>query len=127
MVDLAKLEAMNAIWVAAKIGRKEKLLAYLRSNKPLTAQDRAYLADYLEGKFKRKKGRPPGGEAALNVRNVAVLVDYIKAKLREDGKRYRIHDLAVDDALKYHVAHGQQAPTREALENYFRRSKRRKK
>jgi hypothetical protein len=35
VVDLAKLEAMNAIWVAAKIGRKEKLLAYLRSNKPV--------------------------------------------------------------------------------------------
>jgi hypothetical protein len=127
VVDLAKLEAMNAIWVAAKTGRKEKLLAYLRSNKPLTARDRAYLADYLEGKFKRKKGRPPGGDAARNLRNVAALVDYIKAMLRESGKRYRIHDLAVDYALNHHVAHGHRAPTREALENYLRRSKRRKK
>ena len=115
MVDLAKLEAMNAIWVAAKTGRREKLLAYLRTNKPLTARDRAYLADYLEGKFKRKKGRPPGGDAARNLRNVAVMVDVFKAMLRESGKRYRIHNLAVDYALNHHVAHGHRAPTREAV------------
>jgi hypothetical protein len=127
MVDLAELEAMGAIWEAAKYGRKEQLLAYLRSNKPLTAKDRAYLADYLEGKYCRKKGRPPGGKDALNLRNVAVMVDFYKTKLREAGKRYRIHDLAVEYALKYHVSHGHKAPARETLENYLRRSKHRKK
>lgn len=126
-MNLAKWEAMSAIWEAAKYDRKERMLAYLRSNKPLTAQDRAYLADYVEGKLRRKRGRPRGGKAALNLQNVAVMVDYYKKKLREAGKRYRIHDLAVDYALKYHVDHGHKAPARETLENYLRRSKRRKK
>jgi hypothetical protein len=127
VVDLAELEVAGAIWEAAKYDRKDKLLAYLRSNRPLTAIDRQYLADYLEGKLKRKKGRPRGGRAALNVRNVAVLVDYCKAKLRETGKRSQVHKMAVDLALEFHVAHGHQAPARETLENYLRRSKHRKK
>jgi hypothetical protein len=127
VVDLAELEAVSAIWEAAKYGRKDRLLAYLRSNRPLTATDREYLADYLEGKLNRKKGRPRGGKAALNVRNVAVMVDFYRAKFREAGKHYRIHDIAVENALKYHVAHGHKVPKRETLENYLRRSKRRKK
>jgi hypothetical protein len=127
VADLAKLEFISAVWEAAKYERKEHLLAYLRSNKPLTAEDRTYLADYLEGKLKRKRGRPPGGKAALNLRNVAVLVNWYKARLRASGKRYRIHDLAVDAALEYHVRQGHTAPNREALENFLRRSKRRKK
>ena len=127
MVDLAELEVVGAIWEAAKYDRKDRLLAYLRSNRPLTAIDRQCLADYLEGKLNRKKGRPRGGRSALNVRNVAVMVDHYKAKLREAGKRYQIHKTAVDLALEYHVAHGHQAPARETLENYLRRSKRRKK
>ena len=73
MVDLAELEVVGAIWEAAKYNRKDRLLAYLRSNRPLTAKDRQCLADYLEGKLNRKKGRPRGGKAALNVRNVAVM------------------------------------------------------
>ena len=127
MVDLAELEVVGAIWEAAKYDRKDRLLAYLRSNRPLTAIDRQCLADYMEGKLDRKKGRPRGGRAALNLRNVEVLVDYCKAKFREAGKHYQIHETAVDLALEYHVAHGHQAPTRQALENYLRRSKRRKK
>ena len=127
MVDLAELEVVGAIWEAAKYNRKDRLLAYLRSNRPLTAKDRQCLADYMEGKLNRKKGRPPGGRAALNVRNVAVMVDYFKAKFRETGKRYQIHEPAVDLALEFHVAHGHKAPTRNTLENYLRRSKHRKK
>jgi hypothetical protein len=126
-VDIAKLEAMSAIWEAAKYDRKELLLAYLRSNKPLTAQDRKYLADYLEGKYRRKKGRPPGGKAALNLRNVAVRVNFFKAKLREAGMRYRIHDKAIDYALRDHARFGHPAVSRDTLENHLRRSKRRKK
>ena len=127
MVDFLELEAMSAIWMAAKKGKMQLLIDYIRSDKPLTAVDRKYLADYLNGNYRRKKGRPRGGNAALNLSNVAVMVDYYKAKLREAGKRYRIHDMAVDYALKYHVAHGHKAPPREQLENYLRRSKHRKK
>ena len=127
MVDLAKLEAMNAIWVAATIGRKEKLLAYLRSNKPLTARDRAYLADYLEGKIKRKKGRSRDLVRAFYIRQLASLVHERKTELREAGERYRIHDKAVDHALKIYNSWGYPVVAREKLENYLRRSKRRKK
>ena len=127
MVDLAKFEAMNAIWLAAETGSKEKLLAYLRANKPLTARDRAYLADYLEGKLKRKKGRPRDLVRASYIRELASLVHEKKTELREAGKRYRIHDKAVDDALKIYNSWGYPVVARETLENHLRRSKRRKK
>jgi hypothetical protein len=127
MVDLAEFEAMNAIWVAAKIGRREKLLAYLRSNKPLTARDRAYLADYLEGKIKRKKGRPRDLVRASYIIELASLVHGRKSELREAGERYRIHDKAVDHALKIYNSWGYPFVARETLENHLRRSKRRKK
>jgi hypothetical protein len=55
MVDLSELEATNAIWEAAVLGRKQKLLAYLRSDRPLAAMDRAYLADYQEEKLNESK------------------------------------------------------------------------
>jgi hypothetical protein len=127
VVDLAKLEAVNAIWVAAKTGHRKKLLAYLRSNKPLTPRDRAYLADYLEGKIKRTKGRPRDLEGAFNLRALASLVHERKTELRDAGERYRIHDKAVDHALKIYNAWGYPVVAREKLENYLRRSKRRKK
>jgi hypothetical protein len=127
VVDLATLEAMNAIWVAANYGRKEKLLVYLRSNKPLTARDRAYLADYLEGKIKRKKGRPHDLVRASYIIELASLVHERKRELREAGERYRIHDKAVDHALKIYNSLGYPVVAREKLENYLRRSKRRKK
>ena len=40
MVDLSEMEAANAIWEAAVLGRQQKLLAYLRSDRPLAAMDR---------------------------------------------------------------------------------------
>lgn len=126
-MDLTELEFAGTLWELSHKGRNAPLIAYLRSDKPLRPRDRDHLADYLEGKLKRKRGRPPGGKSLLNLRNVAVMVDLYKAKLRESGERSRIHDLAVDSALEFHVAHGHEAPDREALENYLRRSKRRKK
>jgi hypothetical protein len=126
-MDLAELEFDGTLWEAIHRGRTSRLIEYIRSDKPLRPRDRDHLADYLEGKLKRKKGRPPGGKNVLNLRNVAVLVEFYKTKLRESGMRSGIHDLAVDSALEFHVARGQEAPDRQALENYLRRSKRRKK
>lgn len=127
MVDLSMLDATNAIWEAAKFGRKQKLIAYLRSNRPLTASDRAYLADYLEGKIDRRRGRPRDHARAFCLMQLALLVEQNKAKLRRRGERYRIHDKAVDQALKRYSASGYPVVSRETLENYLRRSKRRKK
>jgi hypothetical protein len=127
MVDLSELEATNAIGEAAIFGRKQKLLAYLRSDRPLTAMDREYLADYLDGKIKRKKGRPRDLGRAFCLRQLAFLVQQRKTELRNGGERYRIHNKAVDDALKLYNAAGYPAVSRETLENHLRRSKRRRK
>lgn len=127
MVDLAELEATNAIWEAATLGRKQKLLAYLRSDRPLTAMDREYLADYLEGKIKRKKGRPRDRARAFYLGQLVFLVEQRKTELRNEGERYRIHEKAVDHAFKLYNSAGYPAVSRETLENRLRRSKRRKK
>ena len=127
MVDLSELEAANAIWEAAVLGRQQKLLAYLRSDRPLAAMDRAYLADYQEGKIKRKQGRPRDLARAFYVGQLALLVQQRKAELREGGRHYRIHDEAADYALKLYSDAGYPDVPRETLENYLRRSKRRKK
>ena len=85
------------------------------------AIDRQYLADYLEGKLKRKKGRPRGGRAALNVRNVAVLVDYCKQSCAS-RKALSSSQMAVDLPSNFMWLTVIQAPARETLENYLRRS-----
>ena len=127
MVDLSELEATNAIWEAATFGRKQKLLDYLRSDRPLTAMNREYLADFLEGKIKRKKGRPRDLTRAFYLGQLVFLVEQRKTELRNAGVRYRFHDNAVDDALKLYNSAGYPSVSREALENRLRRSKRRKK
>src|SRR5258708_273046 len=47
---------LRAVW------RKKPALVsqLLRSDRPLAAQDRADIADFIDGKFKRARGRPPG-------------------------------------------------------------------
>jgi hypothetical protein len=127
MVDLSELEAANAIWEAAVLGREQKLLAYLRSDRPLTAMNRAYLADYREGKIKRKQGRPRDVARSFCMTQLAFLVQQRKAELRDGGRHYRIHDEAVDYALKLYSAAGYPDVSRETLENYLKRSKPRKK
>lgn len=109
------------------LGRKQKLLAYLRSDGPLTTSDRKYLADYLEGKIKRRKGRPRNYGRAFCLDLLALLVKQEKTELRTRGNRYRIHDKAVDCALKLYSSLDYPAVSRETLENHLRRSKRRKK
>ena len=127
MVDLSDLEATNAIWEAAMFGRQQKLLDYLGSDRPLTTMDRAYLVDYLGRKIKRKQGRPRDPVRAFCLEQLVFLVEQRKTELRNGGKRYRIHNQAVDHALKLYGLAGYPAISRETLENRLRRSKCRKK
>ena len=98
-MDLSELEFDGTLWEWIHKGHKAPLIAYVRSDKPLRPRDREYLADYLDGKVKRKRGRPLGGMESQQIRFLAGLVRAVKAKLRERGERYRIHNKAVDHVL----------------------------
>ena len=60
MGDLAKLNGgfASAIWIAAHQGDIRPLVRLLRSEIECTPDDREILAEYLEGGFARKRGRP---------------------------------------------------------------------
>lgn len=118
-MDLSELEFVSALWEWIHERRKAPLIAYIRSDKPLRPRDREYLADYLDGKVKRKRGRPPGGTESRQIRFLAGLVRAVKADWRKRGQRYRIHNKAVDHVL---AAYPVGPIFREKLENYLRRS-----
>lgn len=120
-MDLSELDFDTAMWEFTNKGRRTPLIAYLHSDKPLHPGDRKYLADYLEGKVKRPRGRPRGGSAAQQIRFLAGLVRAVKAELREQGEFYRIHNKAVDRVL---TAYPVGPVDREKLENHLRRSQR---
>jgi hypothetical protein len=122
MDDLADLEFPGLVVEAAR-GRKEPLIAYLRSHKPLRPVDHDFLADFIAGKMNRKRGRPKGGPNARNLRNVAVLVELIKRELRKRGRHKGIHNEAIDLAMLWHTSRGHPPVGREQLENYLRRSR----
>jgi len=119
-MDLSELEFEGTLWEFIYKGRKEPLIAFLRSDKPLRPSDRAHLADCLEGKVKRKRGRPSGGVASRQIRFLAGRVRALKAEWRAQGERYRIHDKAVDTVLEAYPG----LVDRETLENHLRRSQR---
>jgi hypothetical protein len=120
-MDLSELEFDGTLWELNHKGRKAPLIAYLRSDKPLRPRDRDYLAEYVEGKVKRKRGRPLGGMESQGIRFLAGLVRAVKAEWRARGERYRIHDKAVDHVL---AAYPVGPIFREKLENHLRRSQR---
>ena len=116
-MNLCELEFDGTLWELIHKGRKAPLIAYIRSDKPLRPCDRGHLADYLEGKGKRKRGRPLGGMESRQIRFLAGAVRAVKAELRERGERYRIHSKAID-----HVVAAYPVIDREKLENHLRRS-----
>jgi hypothetical protein len=124
VMDVAKLEFDGTIWEFINRGRIEPLIAYIRSDKPLLPSDREYLADLLQGKLKRRRGRPVGGVDAQKMRFLALLVRHVKAEMRQRGERYRIHEKAVDHVLGLYSYNGNPPVGREKLENYLRRSQR---
>ena len=122
-MDLSKLKFAGTVWEFINKGRMEPLIAYLRSDKPLEPSDREYLADLLQGKLKRPRGRPKGGLDAQNMRFLASLVRHVKSEMRQRGERYRIHGKAVDYVLGLYTYNGKPTVEREKFENYLRRSR----
>jgi hypothetical protein len=92
VTDLAALEVQSAIYDAAHYGDTERLAALLRGNRPLSSEDRAYLADYVEGKLKRDRGRPKGSRA-WQFKPTKVAAHFAERYLRVWRRRYGIKNL----------------------------------
>jgi hypothetical protein len=84
-MDLSELEFAGTIWELINRGRIAPLIAYIRSDKALRPEDRGDLADYLEGKLKRKRGRPRGGLESQRIRFLAGQVRAYKAHCESTG------------------------------------------
>ena len=136
MVDLAKFTFQDAVWLAGHQGDKQQLLDMLRSDFPLSADDKKYLADFIEGKLKRPRGRPPLVRATDELRNpdlaavkrAAFYVERLKHDARKEGRSSSgIHEWAVDQTMEFLKKLGLRRPSRQRLENYLRRSKKPRK
>lgn len=89
MTDLADWDFQAAIYDAAFLGRTEGLAALLRSDRVLSPEDRAFLADYVEGRLKRPKGRPAGARA-WQIKPTKVAASYAERYLRVWRQRYGV-------------------------------------
>ncbi len=135
MVDFAEFEFFDAVQTAGLDNEYGPLIRLLRANRPLSAKDKCRLADLLEGKIKRPRGRRSWratdeltrpGEAA--VRRAAWFIEWFKKADKEEGTPMRgRHERAVQQALDYMAKKGLRTPNQESLENYLRRSKQPKK
>jgi hypothetical protein len=135
MVDFSEFEFLDALRTAALDNEYGPLIRLLRGDRPLSAKDKTSLADLLEGKMKRPRGRRSWratdeltrpGEAA--VRRAAWFIEWFKKADKEEGTPMKDrHKRAVQQALDYMVKKGLRTPKQESLENYLRRSKQPKK
>jgi hypothetical protein len=128
-------ELDGAVWLAAYERDKQPLLNLLRSDYPLSREEKEYLADFIEGKLKRRRGRP-GWRAtdelddpiSAAVMRAAFFVRRFKAVGRENGRsRSGIHEWAINETMELMKKRGFLLPPRERLENYLRRSSRDRK
>lgn len=115
---------------------KKTLIDLLRSNYPISPDDKRVLADFFDGKFQRSRGRrswratdeffSKEGRARVAVCRAALYIEAIK-KRAQDEKRSRagIHEWAIEQALEYMRKRGFHLPDPDSLENYLRRSKKR--
>jgi hypothetical protein len=91
----------QAIEQAVK-GDKSLLIMLLRSYRELGRNDRDCIADYLEGRFNRKRGRPRGivlTEQRLKRMRAAAVVRIAKQSLKENKERYS-HEKIVDRTVE---------------------------
>ncbi len=83
-------------------GNSKFLIEYLRSDRPLAALEREYLAQVLEGVLDRKKGR--GRPANKGVRDAAMQACVFYEMWRAENKRAGIKDYGVSNAMKDEAA-----------------------
>jgi hypothetical protein len=114
---------------------KTALVEILRSDRPLGKQDRGFIADYLEGKFNRKSGRPKFASIPRNaterephlVRAYAQIVMKFKSELRKRGRLYGKADEAVDKVIAYGKNLGLPTPAPEQVRAILRNGGRTRK
>ena len=90
----------RALRAAAK--RDTRLLSLLLCSRSLNHREQKLLAAYIEGKFRRKRGRPGG--IALTPQRIkrslaAQIVQTVKQDLKESGERYS-HKVDVERTLE---------------------------
>jgi hypothetical protein len=124
-VDLADFEFIGAVLEAGRHGDKRHLVNLLRSDHPLTADDKRYLADFLDGKIRPRRGRPRArfDSPADDLDRAVHWVKFIKRKMRRHGRVYRIHDEAMDLALGLLKKRGFGVPEKLKLMTGLRRSR----
>jgi hypothetical protein len=85
-------EIEDALYWLRMSGDLSSFLRAIRSDRPLTAGDRNLIADYIEGKIKMPKGKPPLANRISNARTrllplraAAFECDRLKKEWRENG------------------------------------------
>lgn len=89
MVDFSIFEEAEfsvALQDAIRHGTLKKLLELLRSDHPMTAEDKRALADFIEGKTKRRIGRPATSASLVMGRD---LLDTCAAEVRFRKEEFR--------------------------------------
>jgi hypothetical protein len=125
VVDLAQFVFQGAVEQAGKYGDDSDLLKLLRADHPLTKQDKAALADLLEGNIKPRRGHPPHGltDPKKNALDSTVfMVGWIRKVSRKEGKPIP-EDAAIDIALKFRKERGRIIPRRQSVLTKLHRSK----
>jgi hypothetical protein len=121
--DLAEIwQFIGAVIEAGRHGKRH-LIDLLRSDYPLTADDKRCLADFLDGKIRPRRGRPRAqvGSPADDLDRAIHWVRFIKQKMRQHGRAYRIHDEAISLALELLQKKGFGVPDEEKLRNGLKR------
>jgi len=103
------------------------LCKMLRSDYQLTADDRNYLADFIEGKMNRGRGRPQKLEEESALERMEQKARTIQVNARERGERITLAQ-AINRAIdSTNCPEESRAELQQKLSNYVRRSKRPKR
>jgi hypothetical protein len=124
MVNVDRLCRFLAAIDAAVAGDRTRLARFVCDHETLTVAEKRKLADFIEGKLDRKRGRPPTKiwQKGNPLKQVAAFeVEELKAELRKNGLRYGIHQPVTELVASKHGF------TTDELLNYQRRSKRPRK
>lgn len=98
MTDIRELEEMEAVRQHFENGNGSKLEELLRSSEPLSKATRDYLADWVAGNLKRKRGRKKGSLSHASRAILRQMIQSEKDRLRGDGYDYGdIHGQAMEN------------------------------
>jgi hypothetical protein len=84
--------ASDALFSRGRRGSTAALIEYLLSDRQIGRGERQYLADLIEGDFRRARGKPPLNAAERSRRRDAVArLAAVKAQWRGEGRRQPFH------------------------------------